>query len=123
MTSQGEHISLEHAELLEHEPGVENRIDTDLVAAPVSRAPVDLDLDPRESLVRRHDRETRGLSDDRRIGAYAPTQQLASPHARVLFVGDGRNDDLSLYPARRRARGRGAHRGKTALHVGSATCV
>ena len=56
-------------ELGEHESGVTNRIDADVVPAAMRGAPGELDFDPDESAVRGADRESRRLGENRAFRA------------------------------------------------------
>ena len=81
-----------------------------------------LDLEPDKSLVGQREAELRRLDDDGRIGVHRFDDRFRAD-ARVLFVGDGGDDDIAAQPARGRL-GSGEHdRGQTSFHVVSATAV
>ena len=81
------------------------------------------DLQPDETEMRWHDRQTRRLRDDRRIGADSGLDQRARADAFEFLVGDRGNHDLTIECAARGASGSGAHCRDAALHIGRASAV
>ena len=116
MRLQRQILGVDAIELGQEVAGVSDGVDADLPAAAVRRASVRGDVGPDESEMRRHDREARGLGDDRRVGSNAGRDQRSRPDALVLFVDDRRDHHFSLELVGR-ARRRGAHRRDAGFHV------
>src|SRR4051794_18364607 len=84
-----ENLAVQHADLGENQAAMQDRVDANVITTAVGGPAGELDIVPDEPAVRRHDREPRGLSDDRRIGAYTTPHELSRAEAFVLFVDDG----------------------------------
>ena len=113
---------VELADRAQDRAGLDDRVDAEVRARPVRRAPFDLDPRPDEALVRDGDRELGRLGDDGRVGLDG-AKHLLDAEARVLLVGDRRDDDVAVQAQRGGLAAGDEGRGDARLHVVGAAAV
>src|SRR5213593_3620024 len=106
----------------QQQTGVANRVYANVPPAPVRRTPVYGNLEPNESLVRRHDSQAGRLRDDRRIRANAARYERRSSDAAPFLVHGGRHDYITGQLAAHSS-GRGTHGCDPSFHVARASTV
>ena len=102
--------------------GLDDRVDAEVRPRAVRRAAADLDLRPHEPLVGDDDLQLGGLGHDRRVGVDHLEDFLHSD-ARVLLVGDRRNQHVAGEVVARRVATGHECCGEPGLHVVGATSV
>ena len=87
--------ALELLELREHECGVGDRVDSDVVAAPVRCPTAECHVDPDKAAMRRANGKARRFGDNRGISAHAALDQCAHTQTFVFLVRDRSNENLA----------------------------
>ena len=117
-------VLFERIEIDEHAAHAHVRVDAQIEAAAVGRPPLRRHLEPRKTLVRKADVEGGRLGDDGRVRVVAGHEVLGS-QARVLLVGDRRQQDFSAMRAPRLGQRLDCahHRREAAFHIEGAAAV
>src|SRR3989454_9832656 len=115
--------ALQRFQLGEKQTRVRNRVNSQIIAAPVCRSTSKSDINPNEAAMSRADRKACRLGDDGSVRNDASGEHGAHAEALVLLIDDGGDENLSCGIGRSAFRGGGAHRGDSAFHCGGGGTV
>src|SRR5512132_3809965 len=117
-------LQLAFIELCQHEAGVSNCVDSDIVSASVRSAPGELQLHPEKASMRGANRESRWLRNDCSLCVDPTLDERSHPEALVLLVSYRCDNDLAPSVSANCIAGqyrRRTHRRDSCLHIGGAT--
>src|SRR5438093_10767294 len=115
--------ALQRFQLGEKQTRVRNRVNSQIIAAPVCRSTSKSAINPNEAAMSRADRKACRLGDDGSVRNDASGEHGAHAEALVLLIDDGGDDNLACGIGRNAFHSGGAHSGHSAFHVGGAATV